>query len=543
MKTVLTHEEALVARYELECFMLGTTGGYLGSGGEVIARIPPATLEWSVAWGKLVLTWWNEDSAQSLRITGYEIEPERAILIGGRGLRTEPVRLVIDRAIEGLRPALEIAPTELTTRRTWYSEKLAALVSRSMPEVRVEGWSVGADHRNRAPGRYARLRLRRGAEMILGVGVSEAEERATIDGLIAAGLTWLHNYNQNRSWRQGAQQLWFFFPQSHRLSVTARLPFIKVDGGRIPTGCFEVDELRGEVRWVQPFSQFELLGAYPDDLLWPEHLSTATLESRLDRIGREWHRRIIELAPDLIEPRFRPGRRLIGYAIHGLEFARLPVEDGAAAEFGVTGDPERLRYRGTSLTARSFPQLHQLVRRLLKIRRAGSDDRHHPFYRLRTEGWLESMLRRDIRALDPRLDSRFVYSQVPAWHADERSVIDLLTVVGDWVDDSDRGRLVVIEIKAAEDPQLPLQGLDYWRRVEQARLRGEFGRRGLFAGARIASRSPKLYLVAPRLCFHRSFSTIARCLDHEVDGFRIGLNSDWRSRVRVRSFDPLRRLE
>ena len=40
--------------------------------------------------------------------------------------------------------------------------------------------------------------------------------------------------------------------------------------------------------------------------------------------------------------------------------------------------------------------------------------------------------------------------------------------------------MVVIEIKAAEDPDLPLQGLDYWLRIEQARGRGgenKLGRR------------------------------------------------------------------
>jgi hypothetical protein len=233
---------------------------------------------------------------------------------------------------------------------------------------------------------------------------------------------------------------------------------------------------------------------------------------------------------------------LIGYAVHGLEFARLPIDDGHSAEFGVSGDPERMGRRGRHLTERSLPELHRLVRQLVTIRRAGSADRRHPFYRLRAEGWLESLLRRNIRALDPRLDPRFIYSQIPAWHADERSVIDLLGMVDDRVDSADRGRLVVIEIKAAEDPQLPLQGLDYWMRVEQARLQGEFRRRGLFAGARVADRSPLLYLVAPRLRFHRSFTTIARSLHPDVEGLRIGLNSNWRDGVQVRSFELLREL-
>ena len=81
-----------------------------------------------------------------------------------------------------------------------------------------------------------------------------------------------------------------------------------------------------------------------------------------------------------------------------------------------------------------------------------------------------TLLRKNIRVLDEGLDERYVYSQIPAWRGDERSVIDLLTV-------NHQARLVVIEVKASEDAQLPMQGLDYWLRVEQARLRGEFQRR------------------------------------------------------------------
>ena len=139
-------------------------------------------------------------------------------------------------------------------------------------------------------------------------------------------------------------------------------------------------------------------------------------------------------------------------------------------------------------------------------------------------------IRRQLNAiaddLVAALDERFVYSQIPAWRGDERSVIDLLTV-------NYEGRLAVIEIKASEDGQLPMQGVDYWLRVEQARLRGEFQRRGLFAGVTIADKPPLLYLVAPRLRFHRTFAMVARCLSDQIDAWRIGINANWREGVRV----------
>ncbi len=49
------------------------------------------------------------------------------------------------------------------------------------------------------------------------------------------------------------------------------------------------------------------------------------------------------------------------------------------------------------------------------------------FFRLAPERWLESLITRDVRALDERLDGRFVYSQVPAFAASDRAMLDVLT--------------------------------------------------------------------------------------------------------------------
>ncbi|MEP7274576.1 MAG: hypothetical protein ABI882_24005, partial [Acidobacteriota bacterium] len=185
---------------------------------------------------------------------------------------------------------------------------------------------------------------------------------------------------------------------------------------------------------------------------------------------------------------------------------------------GVSG---RLR-----LTSRSFAALECLVADLVRLRRAASPDIRHPLYRLRAESWLESIIRRDIRGFDPSLDERYVYSQIPTWRADQRSVLDVLAVTRG-------GRLAVIEIKAAEDAGLPLQGLDYWLRVDEARRQGQFERRGLFRGISISDQSPLLYLVTPRLRFHRTFAEIARCLSPQVEAYRIGISTNWRAQLRV----------
>src|SRR5207249_910981 len=75
----------------------------------------------------------------------------------------------------------------------------------------------------------------------------------------------------------------------------------------------------------------------------------------------------------------------------------------------------------------------------------------------------------------PSIDVRHIYPQVPSFIGEERNIIDLLSV-------TTNGRLVVIEIKASSDPDLPFQALDYWIAVERHRKAGDFLRKGYFAG-------------------------------------------------------------
>lgn len=538
-KMIRTAEEAAIAHYELERFMLETPYGSLGSAEGIIARTPPAEIEWSISWGKLILSWWDAEQSQSVRITGYTIESTRAILLVIQGLSAEPWQLVIDRQREGRGAALEVAPEDLRARRKWYAARLADVVRHSLPGVRIRHWSAGANLRHRVPGRFARLILTRRSETILAIGASQAEKDTPIDNLIAAGLIWFCSYNADRHPPARATGLWFFAAGERALTLSERLPLLRAGDGRERLACFEFDELRGEITEIRAVSQLELLTSPPRDLLWPE------VTASLDPAVQEWHGRLAGLIPEmptLIEPRYRPARRSICYEINGLEFARLPIDDWRSAEFGIPGEPGRTGRRERPLTERSLPELRQLVEEICRLRHAATPDQRHPIFRLRTEGWLESLLRRNIRAIDPELDPRHVYSQIPAWHADQRGVIDLLTIKNEYSSSPERGRLVVIEIKATEDLTLPLQGLDYWMRIEQARVRGEFGRHGLFAGVEIADRPPLLYLVAPRLRFHRSFQTIARCIAPEIDAWRIGLNSNWREGVRAHTLDLLRDL-
>ena len=128
--------------------------------------------------------------------------------------------------------------------------------------------------------------------------------------------------------------------------------------------------------------------------------------------------------------------------------------------------------------------------------------------------------------LDPLLDARFAYRQVPAYRGEERSFIDVLTATSN-------GRLVVIELKVSEDAEFPFQGLDYWSRVDWHRRRGDFQRRGYFEGLALTDEAPLLYLVAPLFRLHATTKMLASAISSKIPVFRIGINDDWRSAIRV----------
>jgi hypothetical protein len=233
--------------------------------------------------------------------------------------------------------------------------------------------------------------------------------------------------------------------------------------------------------------------------------------------------RIVALAPDAIDVvRARHGETL---RFHGLSFARVRnLMRRERAWFGVGRAPRLL------LEDDNLPRFSKLLDELRAHRHAAAVDHRHALYVSAPEAWLESLLRRDITRLDPGLRLAPLHAQFRTPSRDGAGAgarpVDLLALRRD-------GRLVVIELKVSEDAALPLQGADYWQRIEAHRRRGDITRARLFGDAPVADEPPLLYLVAPFLRFHRHFNTLARMLSPAIELYRFDLNEDWRNGVRI----------
>jgi hypothetical protein len=215
----------------------------------------------------------------------------------------------------------------------------------------------------------------------------------------------------------------------------------------------------------------------------------------------------------------------IAFRWRGLEFARarlsgVPGSFRSTQEivFGV-GAEERVLEDGNQT---EFTELAQCLRDV----RHPYGPRQLPLWRLRPERWLESLVVGDVSVVDKRLDPLWQYSQIPAFSASDRAMIDVLTA-------TTAGRLAVVELKADEDIHLPLQGLDYWSRVEWHHSRGEFTRFGYFGGTELSSEKPLLFLVAPALHVHPATDTLLGYLSPEIEWQFVGIDERWREGVKV----------
>jgi hypothetical protein len=223
----------------------------------------------------------------------------------------------------------------------------------------------------------------------------------------------------------------------------------------------------------------------------------------------------------------------LAFLLHGLEFARVRMgysgnsfNSAQEITFGAGANE-------TLLTDATEGDLRESVARLF-VRRVAGGDKRDPLCRMQPERWLESVLRRNVEPLDARINPAHVYTQVPAFAAADRGMLDLLGVTND-------GRLAVIELKADEDLHLALQGLDYWVRVRWHHLQNpdqmtglwEFQRHGYFGGMYLSPEAPRLYLVAPALRVHPATEVVLRHLSPRVEWILVALDERWRAKVKV----------
>ena len=163
-----------------------------------------------------------------------------------------------------------------------------------------------------------------------------------------------------------------------------------------------------------------------------------------------------------------------------------------------------------------------MIENLQNFRRFDTPNSRHEFYRRAPEAWLESMLRKNIKLLDANLVLSPLYHQFRAG----REQIDLLALRCD-------GRLVIVELKVKSDREMIFQAVDYWRKIELQKRKGNLNRARLFGDLQISDQPAIVYLAAPTLAFHRDYNFLARTISGEIEFHRFNLAENWRENLKV----------
>jgi hypothetical protein len=492
--------------------------------GRVLFDLPQARYSLNLSHGRCVLQFWSDDANLVRTVIGFQKRAGCLRLTTRKMGHPRPLMLELTPTRD------RRTPTARETERRLYIRLLERALQRRFPEWKQEGFRAAIDLEHSFGPAYARGMLLHGANAEAVIGVGGDESSATIDGVLTLGLLWL-DYCREHS-------------QGKTAGRSRHFGGLKVI---VPEGSWRTAAER--MVWLHPrVAGFELyaLSRHSEELTPIDVRDCGNARSRLvhavnpasaiDRAAQGIGQIMAMLpagAQDRVEIRPRTATD-IALAVHGLEFAHVRhqvLSHSFAPQQQITfgaGANE------TELTAETEPLCRRLLQQLFLSRHADGDHTDSLF-RLQPERWLESRLRMNLASLLPDLRGEFLYSQVPAISAGDRGMLDLLAV-------DRQGRLAVLEIKADEDLHLPLQGLDYWIRVQALNANrepqgtcqlGEFERQGYFPGLELSTQTPRLLLIAPALRIHPANATVLRYLSTQVDWELIAVSEHWRRELKI----------
>ena len=506
-------------------FLAEASGALVLEDGAITFDLAQARYSISGEHNKCLLHLWSTERNTVRRVLEAEVRHGTLRLAVQRLGQARPTKMEICRERDRRSPSAKRAA------RAAYEAKLRRAIERHFPGWTIGRLTSGVNLEKSFGPIYARGMLRQGQSAFAVLGVNETETQASIDAALTFGILWLDVCRKNPHFSQNRGEMGH--PHSGRSRVNAGNVLVEGLILFVPAGCSALlreriaNLNRGAAKWrLFEFDERHDAAVEMDctdrgnvaTRLVHATNETAALERFAESIAR-----IQGILPNCEVAVLSAAE--IAFRWRGLEFARARM--GAEAVtfrskqeivFGLGAEERVLEDRNWAL----FVQLLTALR-----------DARHPYgprqdrlFRMHPERWLESLVRADVSVIDEKLETESVYSQVPAFSAADRAMIDVLTLTRD-------GRLAVVELKADEDIHLPLQGLDYWARVQWHHGRGEFLKFGYFGGRELAAESPLLFLVAPALHVHPATDVILRYVSPEIEWAFVGIDERWREGVRV----------
>ena len=486
-------------------FLSESAGAVVLENGAVAFDLAQSKYSISGEYNRCLLHLWSAERNAVRRVLDAEIKNGTLRLEVQRLGQARPSRLEICRERD------RRTPTARRTTRAAYEQKLRRILERHFPDFKVTKLTGGVDLEKSFGPVYTRGVIRKGRSAFALLGVNALETQASIDASLTLGILWLDVCRHAQVKNVLVEGLKLFIPNGRSALIRERMANLNTDAAK--WSLFELDERHDALVEI--------------DCADRGNVTTRLVHTTDDHAARERFTgsiaRIQQIVPNC-EICVQSAAEII-FRWRGLEFARARLGGIAGSfqnveeiVFGVGAEERTLEPANES----TFTELAHCLRDV----RHPYGPRQHPLWRLRPERWLESLVVGDVSVIDERLQPSGRYSQVPAFSASDRAIIDVLTTTL-------TGRLAVVELKADEDLHLPLQALDYWSRVEWHHSRGEFPRYGYFERRELSAEKPLLFLVAPALHVHPTTDILLRYISPEIEWEFVGIDERWREGVKV----------
>ncbi|HET6931750.1 MAG TPA: hypothetical protein VFI45_15590 [Candidatus Acidoferrum sp.] len=481
-------------RASLQDILVSGTVEIRENGSRVTSASP---LSWEVRGNaeKPLLHLWSENCNVTRRvvaITGNS-EDHLALAVERFG-RVKPERMEIVR--------LEYTPSPRDLSREGYCEQLRRILAEQFPDETLGKISVAQDLEHSLSKIYARGILHRGSSQIAFLAVPEGESQDALESSLTYGLLWLEKSRQSAK-RAGLAALRLILPNGKAPVLANRLRALD---DRLAIEVYELDPQRETLQRLDPRA-----GGNAASWLVPRREAQLLLDRASSALAP-----LIALSPEAVRVHASPSTQEVILRFRGLAFARW--HDNRIF-FGSDSTWEELR-------SRNEPALKQVIANLQNFRNPLASNVRHALYRAQAERWMQTLVHQDVTRIDIALDPEHVYEQVFAQVAGQHGILDLLCVTRN-------RRLAILELKATENVDLPLQAADYWSRIRWHQSQGDFARYGYFPGIELQAAPPLVYLIAPALRFHPTADILQRYLSREMEVIRVGLAESWRRGLRV----------
>ena len=490
---------------QLEQFLAEARDAMVLEDGEAIFEMASARYSISADRGKCLLQLWSPERNLVRRVLDIELKKDSLQLSAQKFGQAKPVK------IEIVRERDRRTPTAKRAARSGYQRMLKRVLERSFPDLSCGPLSTAMDLNRSFSPVYTRGLMKKGRSGFAVLGVNAQESQASVDAALTFALLWLDHCREREAPRAHVEGLKLFVPPGMSAVVRERMSNLNHAAAK-----FELYELNEREQ------RMEQLDCSDRGNIATRLVRCVDETSARARFA-ETIRKISGMAPEAQTVVLSATE--IAFRLHGLEFARSRI----AADTGSFRYAEEISFGvgpyEAVLGAENEDAFAGFVQRMVASRRADGK-RDDALFRMHPERWLESLVVKDVAALDSELDAGQLYSQVPAFSASDRAMIDVLTATSN-------GRLAVIELKADEDIHLPLQGLDYWARVRWHHARGEFTQYGYFPERELTGDDPLLFLVAPALRVHPATDILLRYFSPEIEWALLGIDERWREGVRV----------